>query len=198
MTRIGIIVGSTRPGRFGVQPAHWLLDLANQRGDAEYVLVDIDAAGLPIFDEPVPPMMRQPQNDHTKSWAATIEPLDGFIFITPEYNHSTSGALKNALDFLLYEWNDKPAAFVSYGSAAGGSRAVEHLRGIMAELRVFDIREQVLISNYWTRMDEQGRYQFSEADETAAAAMLDELVFWTEQMKVARAVKAERSLVGAL
>ena len=197
MTRIGIIVGSTRPGRFGVQPAHWLLDLANQRGDAEYVLVDIDAAGLPIFDEPVPPMMRQPQNDHTKSWAATIEPLDGFIFITPEYNHSTSGALKNALDFLLYEWNDKPAAFVSYGSAAGGSRAVEHLRGIMAELRVFDIREQVLISNYWTRMDEQGRYQFSEADETAAAAMLDELVFWTEQMKVARAVKAERSLVGA-
>lgn len=197
MTRIGIIVGSTRPGRFGVQPARWLLDLANQRGDAEYVLVDIDAAGLPIFDEPVPPMMRQPQNDHTKSWAATIEPLDGFIFITPEYNHSTSGALKNALDFLFYEWNDKPAAFVSYGSAAGGSRAVEHLRGIMAELRVFDLREQVLIPNYWTRMDDQGRYQFSEADETAATAMLDELVFWTEQMKVARAAKAERSLVGA-
>lgn len=197
MTKIGIIVGSTRPGRFGVQPARWLLDLANQRGDAEYVLIDIDAAGLPIFDEPVPPMMRQPRNDHTKAWAATIAPLDGFVFITPEYNHSTSGALKNALDFLLYEWNDKPAAFVSYGSAAGGSRAVEHLRGIMAELKVFDIRDQVLIPNYWTRMDEQGRYQFSEAEETSAAAMLAELVFWTEQMKVARSVKAEKALVGA-
>ena len=197
MTKIGIIVGSTRPGRFGVQPARWLLDLANRRGDAEYVLVDIDAAGLPIFDEPVPPAMRQPLHGHTKAWAATIEPLDGFVFITPEYNHSTSGALKNALDFIFHEWNDKPAAFLSYGSAAGGSRAVEHLRGIMAELKVFDIRDQVLLPDYWTRMDDQGQYQFSEAEGKSASAMLDELVFWAEQMRVARAVRSEGALVGA-
>lgn len=186
MPRIGIIVGSTRPGRFGIQPAQWLLDLAQSRGDADYEIIDVEAAGLPIFDEPQSPIMGEPQHEHTKAWAAQIRDLDGFVFVTPEYNHSTSGALKNAIDFIWYEWNNKPASFVSYGSAAGGARAVEHLRGIMAELKVYDLREQVLIPSYYMNLDEQGRYRFSDAEAQAANTMLDDLVFWAEQMKAAR------------
>ena len=189
MPRIGIIVGSTRPGRFGVQPAQWLADIANARGDADFELVDIEAAGLPLFDEPGSPLMSEPRNPHTIAWKERIGALDGFIFVTPEYNHSTSGALKNALDYLFHEWNYKPAAFVSYGGASGGSRAVEHLRGIMAELKVYDIRDQILLPNYYFDLDEQGRYRFSETQAKAAAAMLDELVFWTEQMTTARAAR---------
>lgn len=189
MARIGIIVGSTRPGRFGVQPAQWLADLANSRGDAEYELVDIEAAGLPLFDEPGSPMRFPPRNPHTIAWQEHIGTLDGFVFVTPEYNHSTSGALKNALDYVFHEWNHKPAAFVSYGGASGGSRAVEHLRGIMAELKIFDIRDQVLLPNYYLNLDEQGRYRFGETEESAATAMLDELVFWSEQMAAARAAR---------
>ena len=189
MPRIGIIVGSTRPGRFGVQPAQWVLDLANTRGDADYELVDIEAAGLPLFDEPGSPLMSEPQNLHTIAWKERIGALDGFVFVTPEYNHSTSGALKNALDYLFHEWNYTPAAFVSYGGASGGSRAVEHLRGIMGELKVYDIRDQILLPNYYFNLDEQGRYRFSETEEKAATAMLDELVFWTRQMTTARTAR---------
>lgn len=189
MARIGIIVGSTRPGRFGVQPAHWLLAFANARGDAEYDLIDIDSFGLPVFDELGSPMRSQPQNPHTIAWQERIGALDGFVFVTPEYNHSTSGALKNALDYLYHEWNHKPAAFVSYGGPAGGSRAVEHLRGIMAELKVYDIRDQVLLPAYYLNLDEQGQYRFGETEGQAATAMLDELTFWAEQMTAARAAR---------
>lgn len=193
MTRIGIIVGSTRPGRFSIQAAQWLLDFANQRGDAEYDLVDIAEFDLPLFEEPVSPLYGPVQNQGAQALAARLDKLDGFVFATPEYNHSTSAALKNALDYAYAEWNFKPAGFISWGAIAGGARAVEHLRGIMAELKVYDLREQVVIPNFYLKFDEQGRYAFGESEERQAAAMLDELVFWTEQMKAARAVKADQT-----
>ncbi len=99
---------------------------------------------------------------------------------------------------VLYEWNFKPAGFISWGAIAGGARAVEHLRGIMAELKVYGIREQVIIPNFYLNFDEQGRYRFGESEARQASPMLDELVFWTEQMKSARAIKAgQAELVGA-
>ncbi len=144
--RIGIILGSTRPGRRGEQVAQWVLEHARKRGDADYELIDLADFALPHLDEAVPPSMQQYANDHTKAWAATVDSFDGFVIVTPEYNRSTSGALKNALDFVYREWNNKAVGFVSYGAQASGLRAVEHLRVIVAELQMADVRTAVGIS----------------------------------------------------
>jgi NAD(P)H-dependent FMN reductase len=145
MTKIGIILGSTRPGRNGEAVAKWVYAQASQREDAEFELVDLLDYDLPHLDEAMPPSLGQYAHEHTRAWAAKIASFDGFIFVTPEYNHSTSGALKNAIDFLYAEWNNKAAGFVSYGSA-GGTRAVEHLRLVCSELQVATVRSQVALS----------------------------------------------------
>src|SRR5689334_23398863 len=133
MTSIGIILGSTRPNRNGEAVAGWVLDHAKQRGDAQFELVDLRDHPLPHLDEPIPPSMGQYQNEHTKRWADRIASFDGYVIVTPEYNHSTSGVLKNAIDYLYAEWNNKAVGFVSYGSV-GGARAAEQLRLISGEL----------------------------------------------------------------
>ena len=142
--RIGIILGSTRPGRKGDQVAKWVLEQAESR-DASYELVDLADFNLPHLDEAITASQGKYENEHTKAWAAAIAQYDGFVFVTPEYNHSTSGALKNAIDFIYAEWNNKAAGFVSYG-VAGGTRAVEHLRLIVGELQIADVRQQVAVS----------------------------------------------------
>ncbi|MEA3046544.1 MAG: hypothetical protein QOJ53_876, partial [Sphingomonadales bacterium] len=139
MLKIAIIVGSTRPGRKADTVARWVFDIAARRGDASFEIVDIADFDLPLLDEALPPSMGQYSQPHTKAWAEKIAGFDAFVFVTPEYNHSTSGALKNAIDYLFREWNDKAAGFVGYGST-GGTRAVEHLRGIMGEIKVADVR----------------------------------------------------------
>ena len=185
MTRIAIIVGSTRPGRKAETIARWVLDVARKRGDAEYEVVDIAEYNLPHLDEPMPPAMGQYSKPHTKAWAEKIDSFDGFVFVTPEYNHSTSGALKNAIDFLFKEWNNKAAGFVSYGSA-GGARAVEHLRLVMAELMVATVRVQVMFSlshdfeNY-TVFKPHGPHH-----EKAANTMLGEVVSWATALRSVR------------
>src|SRR6202047_2116161 len=145
MIKIAIILGSTRPNRNGEAVAKWVCEVAKTRSDAEAELVDIKDFTLPLLDEPVPPSMGQYSKPHTKAWAAKIDSFDAFVFVTPEYNHGTSGALKNAIDFLFAEWNDKAAGFVGYGGA-GGVRAVEQLRLVMGEIKVADVRNQVLLS----------------------------------------------------
>ncbi len=139
MPRIGVILGSTRPGRRGEQVARWVMDVAGRRSDGVFELVDLADHPLPHLDEPLPPNMGQYQNLHTQAWAATIGRFDGFVFVTPEYNHSTSGVLKNAIDYLYAEWNNKAMGVVSYG-AVGGARAAEHLRLIAGELQMADVR----------------------------------------------------------
>src|SRR4051794_17868309 len=131
MAKIGIILGSTRPGRNGEAVAKWVYEIAKKRNDAEFELVDVKEYNLPLLDEPIPPSMGQYSKPHTKTWAAKIDSFDGFVFVTAEYNHGIPGALKNAIDFLFREWSNKAAGFVGYGSA-GGVRAVEHLRLVMA------------------------------------------------------------------
>src|SRR6202165_5725257 len=144
MLKVAIIIGSTRPGRKAEAVAHWVHDIAAKRSDASFEVVDIATFDLPLLDEAFPPSMGQYAQPHTKAWAAKIATFDAFVFVTPEYNHSTSGALKNAIDYLFAEWNNKAAGFVSYG-AAGGARAVEHLRLVMGELMVADTRAQVAL-----------------------------------------------------
>ena len=184
MTKIGIILGSTRPGRNGEAVAKWVLEHAQARGDADYELVDLLDFSLPHLDEPIPPSMGQYQNEHTRAWAAKVAEFDGFVFVTPEYNHSTSGALKNAIDFVYAEWNNKAAGFVSYGSA-GGTRAVEHLRLIMAELQVADVRTQVSFS---LSTDFQNYSEFTPAPHHVRTlnGMLDQLNAWSTALASVR------------
>ena len=176
MPRIGIILGSTRPNRNGEQVARWVFDIASERADAEFELVDLRDYPLPHLDEPLPPSMGQYQKEHTKRWAAAIASFDGFIMITPEYNHSTSAVLKNALDYLYAEWNNKAAGFVSYG-LAGGVRAAEHLRLACAELQIADVRQQVTLS---LLTDFENYTLFKPGDYHAAMldTLIDQVIAW--------------------
>jgi NAD(P)H-dependent FMN reductase len=127
MLRVVIILGSTRPGRNGEVVSRWIYEIAKKRNDADFELVDIKDFNLPLLDEPIPPSMGRYSKEHTKIWSAKINSFDAYVFVTAEYNHGIPGALKNAIDFLFKEWNNKVAGFVSYGGA-GGIRAVEQLR----------------------------------------------------------------------
>jgi len=185
MLRIAIILGSTRPGRKTEPVARWVFDHARQRGDAEYELVDIAEFDLPLLDEPVPPSQHKYSKDHTKRWSEKIASFDGYVFVTPEYNHSTSGALKNAIDFLYSEWNNKAAGFVSFGSS-GGTRAVEHLRLIMGELQIADVRSQVALSLF-TDFENFSAFKPQALHEKSLKSMLDQLIAWSGAMKSVRA-----------
>jgi NAD(P)H-dependent FMN reductase len=195
MIKIGIILGSTRPNRIGEAVAHWVHELAQKRTDASFELIDIRDYDLPLLDEPIPPSQGKYSKDHTKRWAATIDAFDAYVFVTPEYNHSTSGALKNAIDFLYREWNNKAAGFVSYGSA-GGVRAVEHLRLVMAELQVADVRAQVTLSLF-TDFEKFSTFKPAAMHEKTLATMLDQLVAWGGAMKSVRQPAEQRELASA-
>jgi NAD(P)H-dependent FMN reductase len=182
MTKIGIILGSTRPGRNGEPVAKWVLDVAAKRTDAEFELVDLRDYDLPHLDEAMPPSMGQYSQPHTQEWAAKIASFDGFIMVTPEYNHSTSGALKNAIDFLFAEWNNKAVGFVSYGFAAGGARAVEHLRLIAGEIMLADVRAQLAISLVHD-FENFSVFKPSEQLEQGLTAVLDQTVAWSNALE---------------
>jgi NAD(P)H-dependent FMN reductase len=192
MLKIAIIVGSTRPNRKADVVAKWVLEQAHKRGDAQYEIVDLLDYPLPLLDEPMPPSMLKYTQYHTKAWSAVVAKYDAYIFVTPEYNHSISGALKNAIDFVYHEWVNKAAGFVSYGTT-GGVRAVEHLRGICAELQIADVRGHVslLLATDW-----QNYTTFTPGDHNRQMTMmLDQLVAWGGAMqefrqKQAAAVKA--------
>lgn len=184
MLKIAVIIGSTRPNRVGEGVGTWVADFAGRRDDAEFTLVDLAEIGLPILDEGVPPIVGRYENQHTKDWAALVAGFDGFVFVTPEYNHSMPAGLKNALDFLYAEWNNKAAGFVSYG-AAGGVRAVEHLRGVLAELQIATVRAQVTLDSY---TDFENFYDLKPTPrrEEALTGLLDQLVAWTGAMRTLR------------
>jgi len=184
MIKIGIIIGSTRPGRNSEAVAKWVYEIAGKRKDAEFELVDIKDYNLPLLDEPIPASMKQYAKEHTKTWAKTIESLDAFIFVTPEYNHGPSGALKNALDFIYKEWNNKAAGFVSYGSA-GGVRAVEQLRLIMGELQVADVRSQVFLSLF-TDFENFSVFKPTLQNEANVNTMIDQVIAWGSALKTLR------------
>jgi NAD(P)H-dependent FMN reductase len=183
--KIAIILGSTRPGRNGKGVADWVLGQASGRPGADYELVDLADYPLPHLDEAMPPAMGAYANEHTKTWAAKIASYDGYIFVTPEYNHSTSGVLKNAIDYLYAEWNNKAAAFVSYGSL-GGARAIEHLRGIASELQIAHVRTQLSFSLF-TDFENFSTFNPSPQHTDGATALFDQLESWAGALKTVRA-----------
>lgn len=184
MLKVAIIIGSTRPGRKAEAVARWVHDIAAKRQDASFELVDLVDFNLPLLDEPVPPSRGQYTKPHTKAWAAKIDSFDAYVFVTPEYNHGTSGALKNALDYLYHEWNNKAAGFVGYGSA-GGVRAVENLRLIMGELQVADVRAQVQLSLF-TDFENFTAFKPDPRKEASVNAMLDQVIAWGGALKPLR------------
>ncbi len=196
MTRIAIILGSTRPGRRGENVARWVADVATRYAadtDTTFEVIDLADHDLPVLDERVPAIMGDYHGAHTRRWAETIAPFDGFVFVTPEYNHSVPAALKNAIDYLFAEWSDKAAGFVSYG-LHGGTRAVEHLRLILGELKVADVRTQVVLPMHTdfqiTDPLEPGEFVPGPHQEPTLRLMLDEVVEWAEALSRLRAAKA--------
>jgi NAD(P)H-dependent FMN reductase len=184
MLRIAIIIGSTRPGRKAEAVAKWVYEIAQERGDAEFEIVDIKDFNLPLLDEPMSPIMGQYNQPHTKVWAAKIGSFDGYVFVTPEYNHGISGALKNAIDFLYHEWVNKAAGFVSYGGA-GGARAVEQLRLVMAEVQIATVRNQVLLSMF-TDFENFSVFKPAPQHEKSVNAMFDQVIAWGGALKTLR------------
>lgn len=197
MIKIGIVVGTTRPGRKAGAVARWVEEAAGRHasattGEVKYEVVDIADFGLPVLDEPVPAIFGQYRHPHTQRWAERIGSFDGFVFVTGEYNHSIPGVLKNALDYLFAEWNDKAAGFVSYGGA-GGVRAVEHLRQVLAELKLATVRTQVALSVFAdfepsdpTDPDAPRIVRPGERQEPTLHEMLSELTDWSRALKPLR------------
>jgi NAD(P)H-dependent FMN reductase len=186
-SKIGIIVSSTRPGRFADIPVQWLGEIVRKRDDADFELVDLRDYPMPFFEEKRPLIYAPPENEVAIRWGAKMASLDGYIFVTPEYNHGITAVLKNALDYAYSEYNRKPATFVGYGGA-GGARAIEQLRLVLAELQVASLKHTVQIGAVeMIGIVRQGKsmtdYPYL-AD--SAGPMLSEIVWWSNALRAAR------------
>lgn len=175
---IGIIIGSTREGRVSPQVAQWVKEIADKRGDANYTVIDIADYKLPLLGE------AGADASGATAWSEAIAKQDGFVFIVQEYNHSITGALKNALDYLREEWNNKAAGIVSYGSV-GGARAAEHLRGILGELLVADVRVHPALSLF-TDFENGTDFKPKEVQEDSVNQMLDQVIPWSKALYTIR------------
>jgi NAD(P)H-dependent FMN reductase len=175
--RIGIILGSTRPGRRGAALAAWVLDAARAHGGAEYELVDLADHALGNLDEPGNPTFARYTHEHTHQWSRVVDGFDGFVFVVPEYNHSFPGALKNAIDYVYNEWNNKAAGIVSYGGWASGVRAAEALRLVLAEVQVATVRAQPAVNTH--AGFESDDYIPTSGVTALLDVMLDQLLDWT-------------------
>lgn len=177
MLKIGIILGSTRPGRVSPQVGEWVKGIADKRGDASYEIVDIADFKLPFFGEPG-------SEEPVQKWNEKLSSLDGFVFIAAEYNHSITGVLKNALDSARDAWNNKAAGIVSYGST-GGARAAEHLRGIMGELLIADVKTHPTLSLF-TDFENFSTFKPAEIHLGNINLMLDQVIAWSGALQPLR------------
>lgn len=188
MLQIAIILGSTRPNRNGEQVARWVLDIAAERSDAEFELIDLRDYPLPHLDEPDRPSLGLHVNAHTKQWAQKIASFDGFVIVTPEYNHGIPGVLKNALDYLYTEWNNKAVGFVSYGSV-GGARAAEQLRMVAGSLQMADVRQQVALSMI-TEFEDMSVFKPGSYNVGALHTLIDQVIAWSAALAPLRQTEA--------
>ncbi|NKE07522.1 NADPH-dependent FMN reductase [Mesobacillus selenatarsenatis] len=175
---IGIILGSTRQGRVSPQVGEWVKAIADKRGNVNYEIVDIADFELPFLGT------TDGSEPGIAAWNNKLASLDGFVFIVQEYNHSITGALKNALDFAREAWNNKAAGIVSYGST-GGARAAEHLRGICGELKIADVRTHPTLSLF-TDFENGTEFKPQDLHLNNVNAMLDEVEAWSGALKTLR------------
>lgn len=184
---IGIVIGSTREGRFSEKPAHWIYEIAKQRTDLAFELIDLRDYPMPLFDEPMSPAWGPARNEAAQRWAGKLAQLDGLIAVTPEYNHGPSAVLKNAFDYAYKEFNRKPIGFVGYGGV-GAARSIEQLRLVAIELQMAPVRNAVHIGMVeFLGIWQQGK-NFEDFPHLAQAAnaLLDDFAWWAKALKTAR------------
>ncbi len=181
-----VIVASTRPGRVGLPVARWFYRRAVEHDAFEVTWVDLAEVGLPFFDEPAPPRLRQYRHQHTRDWSASVERADAFVFVMPEYNYGFNAPLKNALDYLHLEWHHKPVGFVSYGGVSAGTRAVQMAKQVVTALKMMPMAEAVTIPFVTQFMGDDGEIHANQMMEGAASAMLDELARWEAALRPLR------------
>jgi NAD(P)H-dependent FMN reductase len=191
MPKLHVILASTRPGRAGEPIADWFVERAVAHGAFDVELVDLAEVALPFMDEPNHPRLRRYTHEHTKAWAARVNSADAFVFVTPEYNYGLTAPLKNAIDYLHFEWQHKPVGFVSYGGVAAGTRAVQMLKQVVTTLKMLPLFEAVNIPFHTQLIDEEGALEANEVMVKAAAAMLDELVLTEAMLALRRAAIRE-------
>jgi NAD(P)H-dependent FMN reductase len=183
--KLGVVIVSVREGRVGAPIADWFVERARQHGGFDVQLVDLKAVNLPVLSEPNHPRLKKYTQEATKAWSATVEALDAFVFVTPEYNFATPPGLVNAMDHIYAEWHYKPAAFVSYGGISGGLRATQMTRMLLTSFKMMPMVEQVIIP-FVAKELKDGVFPGGEKFDTSATVMLDELLRWTNAMRVLR------------
>ncbi len=183
MLNTKLIITSTRPGRKGPIIANWIHEVTKQHAELDVEVLDLAAINLPFLDEPHHPRLQQYTKQHTKDWSAKIDPAEAFIIVMPEYNHGFDAALKNALDFLMHEWKNKPVALVSYGGVSAGMRAVQLLKPVLQALTLVVIPEAVNIAMFPQYINDEGIFTPNEPLTKSAEAMMNGLVKWGEVMK---------------
>ena len=187
MSKLSVVISSTRPGRAGLPIGRWFFELAKAHQKFDVELVDLKERNLPFHDEPKHPRFGQYEHEHTLAWSALVRASDAFVFVTPEYNYGAPPALLNALDYLYKEWHYKAAGFVSYGGVSGGTRSVQMTKQILTTLKMMPIPEAVSIPFFSQLMDANGPFRGSEPLEKSATVMLDELHRWTVALATLRA-----------
>ncbi len=185
-SKLHVIVCSTRPTRKGPAVARWFEGFARAHGGFEPVLVDLAEFNLPVFDEPEHPATRRYQHEHTKRWSASVASADAFAFVMPEYNYFPPSALVNAVDYLVTEWQYKPAGLVTYGGVSGGLRAAQAVKLLLTTLKIMPIPEGVAVPNFAQFLSEDGAFQPNELVDKSATTMLGELKRWTDALKPMR------------
>lgn len=182
--KVQVIIGSTRQNRFGDKPANWIAEKLKGQESVEVEILDLRDYKLPFFDEPTSPnSSKEPfTNPEVVKWTKKIAEGDAYVIIAAEYNHGYTGVLKNALDYVYREWNNKPVAFVSYGGVAAGTRAVQQLKEVALELQMFPIRNNVHISLYWEQIDAAGNFPF-EKYEKGAQGLVTQLIAFAKTFK---------------
>lgn len=177
MSKLEIIIASTRPGRIGPQVGRWIeADARAHGGFSEVELVDLAEVDLPFMNEPHHPRLGQYTHDHTRRWSEKVAGADAFVFVMPEYNYGYNAELKNAIDYLHHEWAYKPVGLVSYGGVAAGTRAAQMIKQVVTTLKMTPLFEAVSIPFVKQFVDEDGRVSPNEEMRTAAKSMLEELV----------------------
>ncbi|GAA3854684.1 NAD(P)H-dependent oxidoreductase [Celeribacter arenosi] len=196
--KIAIIIGSTRETRFADKPAAWLIEKAKElRSDLDFDLVDLRDFDLPLFDEPASNLWMPSQDPKAVAWQEKIAQYDGFIFLVAEYNHSITGALKNALDQAYKEWTKKPMTAFAYGSM-GGARALEHLRAIAVELQMVPVRSALHLGgrDFFAVHPMGGNAPLSTVEDAlvpSLTGMLEDFSWWVKATSAARASDAAKA-----
>lgn len=182
--KIGVIVGTTRPNRVSRKVADWFMETMKHEKGLKFKLIDLAEVKLPMYDEPMSPLMGKYENEHTKKWSKTISKYDGYVFITAEYNYAYPASLKNAIDYLYHEWVRKPVAFVGYGTV-GGARAIEQLRPVTLAVEMAPLKAALGIREQWNAFDDNNKLKDGYLI-GSPEAMADNLRWWGQALKTAR------------